>query len=156
MMRGLCRKQLSSLTVLCLLTACQPTIAQHGNVIDEDQSWIAAGLTSRDEVLQRLGSPSTAANFGDETWYYIRSTSRTKAFLKPSVSDQEVLELHFDADGRVASVERYTSEDGKKVEFAKAKTPTTGQRMGAIQQLLGNVGRFNKDPGPRMDPGKTN
>jgi hypothetical protein len=42
----------------------------------------------------------------------------------------------------------YGVEDGRIVEPVERTTPTYGQELTVMQQLLGNFGRFNTDAAP--------
>ena len=75
-----------------ILAACSPAIDQRGNLPDTDSVLaIQPGQSTKDEVIQLLGTPSTIATFSDQTWYYISKRTETVAFFSPDVVDQQVL-----------------------------------------------------------------
>ena len=51
--------------------------------------------------------------------------------------------VNFGYDGLVQETKYYTLEDGWDVELVARETPTEGQELNLIQQLLGNIGRFS-------------
>ena len=53
--------------------------------------------------------------------------------------------VDFDQSGLVDTIGSLDLEDGKKIAFITRETPTAGQKVTLIKQLLGNVGRFNPE-----------
>ena len=49
----------------------------------------------------------------------------------------------FNDKNTVTKITTLTEEDQNTVEHNQEKTPTAGQEIGILQQLLGNIGRFN-------------
>jgi outer membrane protein assembly factor BamE (lipoprotein component of BamABCDE complex) len=146
-------RTLLPLTALAtLLAACSPAIDQRGNLPDTDNVLaIQPGQSTKDEVAQLLGTPSTIATFSDQTWYYISKRTETVAFFTPDVVDQQVLIVRFDEGDMVQQVALLGMGDSVEVDMVDRETPTYGQRMTVLQQLLGNIGRFSKgetSPGP--------
>ena len=127
-----------------LATGCSPAINQHGNVPDSDQVvQINPGVDDKTRVSQLLGSPSTTSPFGGATWYYVSKKTQAIAFLSPKVLDQEVLAVSFDEQDIVKDLKLYGLEDGRLVQMVDRVTPTQGNSLTILQQLLGNLGRFN-------------
>jgi outer membrane protein assembly factor BamE (lipoprotein component of BamABCDE complex) len=54
-----------------------------------------------------------------------------------------VVVVGFDDTGLVRDVRRYTLEDGKLIDPVTRKTPAPGKELSFLEQLVGNVGRFN-------------
>jgi outer membrane protein assembly factor BamE (lipoprotein component of BamABCDE complex) len=128
------------------LGACAPKIVQHGNVPDEEQVvQIQPGLDNKTRVQQLLGSPSTQGSFGDEIWYYVSKKTTQTAFFEPDVIDQGVLAISFDQEGVVNDLKIYDQRDGRLVAMVDRVTPTHGNELTIVQQLLGNFGRFDPD-----------
>jgi outer membrane protein assembly factor BamE (lipoprotein component of BamABCDE complex) len=138
------------LVMASALAGCSPTQINRGNAdLEESVKSLEVGNT-RQNVLEKLGSPSTTTNFDGETWYYMSARKTQRAFFNPSLEKQTVTRIRFDEGGTVTSIDRFTEEDVRKVEVTKRETPTEGHEMGVIEQLLGNVGRFNQ-PGRESD-----
>jgi outer membrane protein assembly factor BamE (lipoprotein component of BamABCDE complex) len=128
------------------LAGCAPKVDQRGNLPDPDDVLaIQPGIDDKAKVFQLLGSPSTAGTFDDKIWYYISKKTEQMAFLDPEVLDQEVLEIKFDDSGIVKDMRLYGLEDGKEIDPVSRVTPTGGQELTFMQQLLGNIGRFNNN-----------
>lgn len=93
--------------------------------------------SSREQVLLALGSPSTTGTLGGEVFYYIsQKASRPVAFMNPEITDQRILAIYFDEEGRVTEVAEYGLQDGKVFDFLSRKTPTGGADYGFIGQIL--------------------
>lgn len=139
--------------------ACAPRQDFRGTAIDEDKlKLVQVGQTTEPQVGALLGSPSTISTFPDwgVTYYYISSETETVAFLAPELIDQQVLAIAFDKDNRVKEIKRYGMKDGKQIAFVERETPTRGKELTFLEQIFGNLGRFNSAnngasgaPGPR-------
>ena len=133
-----------------ILGACTPTITQHGYVPDEDRiGSIRTELDDRESIRAKLGSPSTLTAFGDETWLYVSRRVEEFAFYTPKVLDQQVVAINFNDRGFVQDIRRLNLEDGRLIDPVTRETPTLGRELGVLEQLFGNLGRFNTDPGAR-------
>ena len=134
------------------LAACSPTIQQEGNVPDPDQVvQINPGVDDKNRVTQVLGSPSAVSAFQDRTWYYISRRTEQLAFLDPQVVEQEVLAISFDAQNIVQNMKVYGLENGRMIAMVDRITPTHGNDLTLVQQVLGNLGRFN-NPDKKSTP----
>lgn len=126
------------------LGACAPRIDTRGNLPDPDTVLeVQPGIHDRDQVATILGSPSTVATFEDDTWYYISRRTEQIAFFEPEVIDQQVLVVKFGQDGLVRDMKIYGVEDGQVIEPVSRTTPTSGRDLTVLQQIFGNLGRFN-------------
>jgi outer membrane protein assembly factor BamE (lipoprotein component of BamABCDE complex) len=134
---------LTSMTLLVI--ACSMPVTR-GHIHEaEAVKAIKIGVTSKDEVQKLLGSPSSESSFGLMTWYYISGVKNVRSLLKPEITEQNVTEIAFDGSGVVSSIKEYTLADGKKIDIAKRVTATEGQQLGFFEQIMGNLGRFNKE-----------
>ncbi|MEK9968271.1 MAG: outer membrane protein assembly factor BamE [Ferrovibrio sp.] len=138
------------LPAVLLNAACAPRQDYRGITIDQEKvDLIKVGETSEGQVNALLGSPSTVSTFPDwgTVYYYISSETETVAFLAPELIDQQVLAIAFDKDSRVKDIKRYGLKDGKQIAFVERETPTRGKELTALEQLFGNIGRFNNAVG---------
>lgn len=134
-----------------VLGACAPRVDNQGHLPDpEILTKIEVGKQRREQVLDLIGSPSSVAAFGPETWYYISQRVHTVAFFAPTLEDRKVIAIRFDDKGVVRDVRELGLEDGKKVEHVERATPTAGHEMTVLEQVIGNLGRFNRRPGPNQ------
>jgi len=143
-------RRLAAAAVLALSLAgiaCTPTQDTRGAMPDPSVvAELIPGATTRDKVIEVLGSPSATATFEKETWYYIGKKTETLAFFTPKVVEQRVVALHFDASGVLQEVETFDGTTARDVNLVDRETPTKGKELTIIQQMLGNVGRFNTNP----------
>ncbi|HSV29475.1 MAG TPA: outer membrane protein assembly factor BamE [Candidatus Omnitrophota bacterium] len=143
------KPSLSALAVLLSLgaAACTPAVDQRGNLPHPDLvAQVQAGKSTRDDVLAVLGTPSTTMTYGGESWHYISARTETKAFFEPEFKERKVLSIVFDKNGVVREITSKGLEDGREVESVERVTPTAGKDLTILEQLIGNVGRFSKDP----------
>jgi outer membrane protein assembly factor BamE (lipoprotein component of BamABCDE complex) len=112
-------------------------------------------VSTKDDVLRVLGTPSSKSYFGNDTWFYISSKAEKVAFMNAKTIEQHVIGIEFNEAGTITSLQQYSLSDARKVQFAKESTPTEGSDLTAVGQILGNVGRFNPSGGqlsPRTTP----
>lgn len=136
-----------SFALLLALTGCA-TIDNRGHVVEPDQlESIKVGVSTKEQVAELLGSPSSVSTFGNKTWYYMSETTQTRAFLNPTILKSNATRITFDDQGRVVSLDSITEADKQVIAHVQRSTPTAGHSFGVIEQLFGNIGRFNgKDP----------
>jgi outer membrane protein assembly factor BamE (lipoprotein component of BamABCDE complex) len=138
------RPWFTTLILVAGLAACSGTIDQHGHVVREQaMQELRPGAQTRDDVVRLMGTPSSKAPFDENTWYYIGQKTKSVAFFKPELQERNVIVVRFDDSGLLRSVNNLTAEDGKEVAYVERETPTAGHELGLMEQLLGNVGRFN-------------
>lgn len=140
-------KPLRTLLAVTLVGACSPVITNHGHRLDPDViAEIQPGVTSREEVFRLLGSPSSIGTFDSERWYYISQRTEELSFYQRELTEQDVLAVEFDAAGIVSDLGRRDLAQALAIEPAPERTETLGNELTLLQQLLGNVGRFNTNP----------
>ena len=128
-----------------LLAACGETVSTHGHIILPSRlAQIQPGQSTRADVLQLLGSPSTTGTMGEDRWYYMTNTTKDKPLNPNLLQKSQLVEISFDPSGTVTGLVQKTEADSKTLEPDLAATPTHGQSMGFIDQLLGNVGFGSK------------
>ncbi len=133
--------------MLLLVSACDAIDAPRqlrGNHIDADLlKELVPGTSTRADATSLLGSPTTRATFDDNTWIYISATTRTRVGRTPDVVAQDVVVLTFDQAGVLRGVKHLDQDDSKEVSVVSRATPSPGSEASFLQQLLGNVGKFN-------------
>ena len=129
---------------LCLLTSCSVEIKEHCKRIGTDLlDKIVPGSTQKEQVLSILGAPSTENDFGNKAWFYIASNNKQTALFGDKLVSRSIIKIMFNDKNTVTKITTLTEKDQNTVEHNQEKTPTAGQEIGILQQLLGNVGRFN-------------
>jgi outer membrane protein assembly factor BamE (lipoprotein component of BamABCDE complex) len=137
---------IAMLGLVLAVSACSPRAHTRGNLPDPKKvSQLKAGDISREEVIEFLGSPSSRASFGDEVWFYISEQTETFAWFEPEIKNRQVLALHFDKDGTLNKIEVSGLDQANSVIPIDRKTPTHGNKMTVLEQLVGNFRRFSGD-----------
>jgi outer membrane protein assembly factor BamE (lipoprotein component of BamABCDE complex) len=136
---------ISAAIVASGLGGCVASVDNRGNLPEpEKMAQIQPGSTTRDQVAKILGTPSSTGVFNDKSWYYISRKTKQVAFLNKDVLDQQVYVINFDGRGVVNSVDHKDLKDGRDIEPAPGATPAQGRELTFLEQVLGNIGRFNK------------
>lgn len=141
------RKAAAALVCGCslLLGGCAKDINARGNLPpDEALSQLQPGEQTRQDVQLILGTPSHVASFDGETWYYISALTTQYAFYSVEELERDVYALTFDERGILTAVDRYGLEDGEEIQVVERETPTMGREFSLIEQLIGNLGRFDR------------
>ena len=129
------------------LTSCgvfAPPLQVRGNRIDaDDLVSLTPGTSTRADVTALVGSPTTRAAFEDNTWIYISSITFNRIARTPGIEDQFVVVMNFNDQGVLSGIETRTMDDALPVQVVARTTPSPGTEASFLQQLLGNIGRFN-------------
>lgn len=144
-LRPLVRCMAAAAIAAVLAASCAPRVETHGNRVDPDRLVrIVPGQTDRNTVAALLGTPSSSSDFGQETWYYVTSKTRSFAFFKDRLESRQIVFVSFAEDGRVDEIGTLSETDGRQITLVDRETPTAGQEFTILQQLIGNLGRFNQ------------
>lgn len=134
----------SAAMIIAPITACTPTQNTRGNIVEDFRmAEVTPGISTRTNVLKSLGSPTTVAPFDDNVWYYIGQKMEKRGIFDPEVIEEKVVVVAFDDEGIVTTMQKIDA-DRVEVPLADGKTPTSGNEVTVLEQLLGNVGKFNK------------
>jgi outer membrane protein assembly factor BamE (lipoprotein component of BamABCDE complex) len=141
-------RRLAAALALCLsMTACGwilPPPQTRGNKVAEDQlKELVPGTSSKADVTALIGSPTHKATFDDNTWLYITEVTRPRLGQTLGLLDQGVVVLSFDDRGILSNIKTVTDNDAIPVSIASRTTPSPGTEASFMQQLLGNIGKFN-------------
>lgn len=108
-----------------------------------DFSKIKPGESNQQDVLMTLGSPITSSVFGDEQWIYAGEEVTKETFFEPDLKSYESYVISFNKDGIVKKVEKKDKGSLRDVKISGDRTTASGNSLTLMQQLLGNLGRFN-------------
>jgi len=138
---------LSLFLSVMFLSACTPMKATRGNLLEEFQlKEVLPGIDGKDDVIRKIGSPTTIAPFDENTWYYMGQKTKKQGILDPKITTEKIIVVAFDGiDGKVLSVKEH-KEGREDIPLVQRKTAVSGNDFTFIQQMLGNVGKFNKQP----------
>ncbi len=141
------RRALGRACVLGMLAGCSwfetpPQV--RGNRVDAELlQELTPGTSTRADVTSLLGSPTAKATFDDNQWIYIGALTRPQVARTQGVISQDVVLLTFTGQGVLQGVKRLDKKDAMPVAVVARATPSPGSEASMLQQLLGNVGRFN-------------
>lgn len=139
---------IAAILIAAGLIGCAPDVERRGDLPEKtDLAQIHPGTTTRADVVKLLGSPSSTGIFDQDSWYYISKETRQISFFDPKILDQQVYVISFDGNGVVKSVEHKTLQDARNVPMAPGATPAPGRELTFMEQLVGNLGRFNSGGG---------
>ena len=143
--------RLTSLAVaisITLIAGCAPDVEQRGNLPTPDElAAIHPGTTTKDQVVKILGTPSSVGIFDNQSWYYISNRTKQTAFFLPETTDQQVYVVNFNNEGVVEAVDHRGLKDARQITPAPGATPAPGRELTFLEQVLGNLGRFNGSSG---------
>src|SRR5262245_58669179 len=131
-------------SVSAMIASCVGVVEQRGNLPPPEKlAEIQPGVTSKDEVIKILGSPSSVSIFNDKSWYYISRRTGQIAFFEPDLIDQQVYIVNFDDTGIVKTVDHKGVQDARAIDPVPRATPAPGRELTFLEQVIGNVGKFN-------------
>lgn len=138
---------ISGFSCLMMSVACSPTINKRGNLLESYQiDEIKVGETTRSEVLRNLGSPTAKGTFDTNIWYYIGQKTEKTGIFDPEIVEEKVYVAQFNDAGILEHFEPV--EGGRvKIPYSRQKTITGGTETTIMQDLLGNLGKFNPQTG---------
>ena len=130
------------LSASMFLSACGKQINVHGQVLSQQRiDALRVGIDDKETVMRILGSPSALGTFADNRWYYVTTKTQDEALNPNILLERQILIVDFDEDGTLASVYKKTEDDGKAIEPIGRTTPTYGQSLGVVDQLMQYLGR---------------
>jgi outer membrane protein assembly factor BamE (lipoprotein component of BamABCDE complex) len=144
------RQMLVALGILTLLGGCsaigvfRAPETLHGNRVDEYRlAELVPGTSTQADVTALIGSPTAKASFDPNTWLYVSEVTRTRIAQTPGVTSQAVVALSFDDKGVLRGINKLDTADALPATIVARATPAPGTSASFLQQLFGNVGRFN-------------
>ena len=139
-----------------LLAGCSylaPAPQPRGNRVDADQlKQLVKGVSTQTDAAALLGSPTAKGTFDQNTWIYVSEMTRPVVGGTLAVLRQKVVELRFADRGVLRGVQSLDRADALPVTVVSRTTPAPGTEASVLQQLFGNVGRFNPGLG-NQSPG---
>jgi outer membrane protein assembly factor BamE (lipoprotein component of BamABCDE complex) len=135
------------LVACLLLSSCgwlMPPPQVRGNKVDpESLKELVPGTSTKADVSAVIGSPTAKDTFDDNTWLYISELTQQRIGRTLGELEQNVVIVNFDQKGVLKGVETRNKDDALPVTVIARTTPSPGTEASFLQQLLGNIGRFN-------------
>ena len=128
-------------------SGCTPVENTRGNLISETRfEQIHPLETTRYELRQIWGPPSAVSPFSDgDRWYYIGQRTEVMGIFNKETVERKVIRVDFDKGGIVQNIEYLDVTNVADIKPVSRKTPTAGKEFTVLQQLVGNLGRFNAE-----------
>ena len=146
---------IAALFFALLASACAPTMATRGNFVDDERlQSIQLNVSTKDEVMAKIGTPTTIDPFDPDRWFYIGEKTATTSFFDPKIQSRKVLAMQFSKDGLLQSVDNVDEKAAKDIEMVKKKTPAPGREMSTLEQFFSNMGKFNQSANQQQSPGR--
>ncbi len=134
---------LTGLVISAQIFSCAPIINIRGYVFsDAKLAKLEKGVTTYDTLVKEFGSPTSTSVLGQNAVYYIYSNIITESYSAPYEEDRKVLAVYFDKTKKVRDYALYGLQDGIIVPIVQRSTEAQGKEFSAIQQIFGNIGRF--------------
>lgn len=126
------------------VTACTPMKATRGNLLEDYQiKEVLPGIDGKDDVVRKIGSPTTVSTFNENVWYYMGQKTKKKGILDPKVTQEKIVTITFNAEGKVDTIKELDNSR-QDIPVVQRTTPVSGNDFTFMQQMLGNVGKFNR------------
>ena len=120
-------------------------VENHGQIYEKNINFkeLQVGKTTKNEIVELLGSPSTTSNFDNEqSWIYISSEFKKFIFLDGSNTDQKILILSFNQN-TLKNKELLSKNDINNIEYEETLTDSRGKKVSWIKDFFSNL---NPDP----------
>ena len=128
------------------ITSCGLKVVEnHGQIYEQNVDFdnLQIGKTTKEEVVNILGSPSTTSNFDNEqSWIYISSEFKKYVFLDGDNTDQKILILSFN-DTTLNNKEILSKESINNIQYEETVTDSRGKKVNWIKEFFSNL---NPDP----------
>jgi outer membrane protein assembly factor BamE (lipoprotein component of BamABCDE complex) len=135
------------LVACLLLPSCawlMPPPQVRGNKVDpEAMKELTPGTSTKADVSAIIGSPTARDTFDDNTWLYISELTQERIGRTLGELKQNVVVLNFGENGVLKSIQKLDEAAALPVTVVARTTASPGTEASFMQQLLGNIGRFN-------------
>lgn len=135
------------LAAVVLLAGCgllsQPPQPRGARVDPDQLAKLMTGRTTEADATTLLGSPTAKGTFDPNVWLYVAEMTRPEIGGTNAVVEQRVTELRFNDQGVLQSVRQLGKADALAAPMVARTTPSPGTDTSILQQLFGNVGRYN-------------
>lgn len=126
--------------VMVILSACEPTIANRGAILEPELiAQITPGTSTREDVATKWGTPTQISAFDEKIWYYVGRQTEQYSFLDPKVLKQQAIEVVFNENGVVSKLKNLDLSKAADIDPIDRITPTYGRDDTFVRQLLGDL-----------------
>ena len=127
--------------LLLILYSCSPINKQHGYLLDdlliysEEILKFEVKSTTKNEVLNTMGSPSIEIQDVENVWIYLLSLKEKKVFDEDELLFQSIYRFEFDDNGILIDQTLLTADNFNKIAFASEETKVDRNAYGITDQL---------------------
>ena len=127
--------------LLLILYSCSPINKQHGYLLDdflvssEKISKFELKNTTKNYVLDAMGSPSIEIQDIENVWIYLLSLKEKKVFDQDELLFQSIYRFEFDNSGILIDQALLTADNFNKIDFSSEKTKVERNAYGITDQL---------------------
>ena len=127
--------------LLLILYSCSPINKQHGYLLDdllissEEILKFEVKSTTKNEVLNTMGSPSIEIQDVENVWIYLLSLKEKKVFDEDELLFQSIYRFEFDDNGILIDQTLLTADNFNKITFASEETKVDRNAYGITDQL---------------------
>ena len=132
---------IASLT-LSVVGACGDRISNHGHIINENElKDINVGTTTRAQLLDTLGRPSFTGAFNTQKLFYSSLVMVQPIASTKQIQKRIVYIFSFNDKNKLQSIDVINKGDGFQIANIDEKTPTPGDTLDILDQILSNLRR---------------
>ena len=134
-------KCINLLFLSLFLYSCSPINKQHGYLLDdllissEEILKFEVKSTTKNEILNTMGSPSIEIQDVENVWIYLLSLKEKKVFDEDELLFQNIYRFEFDDNGILIDQTLLTSDNFNKIAFASEETKVDRNAYGITDQL---------------------
>lgn len=128
-----------------LLPSCIANIENRGFMFElTDFELVEENITTKERVLEIMGSPTLVSDFDKELWIYYFEKRKSMFFFNPEVIDRKILVIGFDNKNLTNSLKEYALADEKNnFSFDHHFTEVKGKKENLFKELFSNVGKIS-------------
>ena len=132
---------LSLISALIVTYSCSPINNQHEYILEDfvnssnSISQFNTETTTKNDILQTLGSPSIIINDVNNIWIYLVSIKKENIFENDAVMYQSIMRYEFDNNGKLLSKEFLDKDNFTDVAFSTDKTEVSRENYGLADQI---------------------
>ena len=149
-MKSKIKQKIFSISAIILLTGCKsitdPIVRTHGFVPSPTElSQIKSQRMSQSSVAKFIGDPFIVGSYNPNYWYYISYHTSQYGFGAKKYTKFNIVEMHF-VNGIVNKINLFDKNNLQQITFNNDITDTSGKKLGAGEQFIGNIGKFRTKP----------
>lgn len=138
-------KKLSIILLLLFASSCAGNVENRGFMFElTDTNLIAENITTKERVLEIMGSPTLTSDLDKELWVYYFEKRKSLFFFKPEVIDRKIMTIGFDNSGTINSIKEFSLLDEQKdFSFDSHFTEVKSKKENIFKELFSNVGKIS-------------